>query len=222
MSQPPTHVLETRVRGLELDHLSLLTQLSTIRSAVERNAHTLQELEDALAELALNTTEQAGALAEAMAQRQQHLTEPEPAQPAPPPAEQPPAEQPPAGHPPAEPVPRPDLATVHAWVDRHIAPLVRKTTTTGEGGGIRWCRDWTRHFDAVERLTALYLAYQQFSADSAPAWRSVFLRDHLDPHLATLTSPYGPFHACTPRRHSDTTEPLGHLAAAAPEPGSQP
>lgn len=104
----------------------------------------------------------------------------------------------------------PGMAQLCDWVDAHVAPLVRKTTTTGEGGGLRWCRRWWEHDDAVSRFTALFLIHRDLAADDAPAWRSVFLLQHLDPHLNVLTSPYGPFYACHPRRHSTTTEPLGH------------
>lgn len=101
------------------------------------------------------------------------------------------------------------MDVLHAWVEDHIAPMVRKTTTTGEGGGVRWCRQWWEHVDATERFIALYLAFQELSVDESATWLSVYLRDHLDPHLSTLTSPYGPFYACSPRKHSDAVEALG-------------
>jgi hypothetical protein len=110
----------------------------------------------------------------------------------------------------------PTLSAVHAFVERHIAPLVRKTTTTGEGGGIRWCRQWWRHIDAVHRFTALLIVWTELSHQDDLTWLSGYYRDHLDPHLATLTSPFGPFHACTPLRHSDVIEPLGHTALTTP------
>jgi hypothetical protein len=87
---------------------------------------------------------------------------------------------------------------------------VRKTTTTGEGGGIRWCRSWWHHHDAVERFTALYIVFTELSEQNTLSWLSAYLRDHLDPHLAILTSPVGPFHACTPTKHSDIAAPLGN------------
>ncbi len=117
---------------------------------------------------------------------------------------------PPAGPPP--------LSVLHAWVEQHIASLVRKTTTTGEGGGVRWCQHWWEHRDAVDRFQALYLAYTELSGEESATWLSVYLRDHLDPHLATLTSPYGPFCNCTPKHHSDAIQPLGQAA----QPGSTP
>jgi hypothetical protein len=244
VTTPQLQALDTRIRGLELEMFGLVEQVRRAHEAVERQAHSLDDLEAALVEIsitaaeqtealisagpsqALTAAEQREALTAAMTHREQHLPD---------------AGAAPttgaagvagasggagagsSGEAPVGQVAGLELATLHAWVQAHIAPLVRKTTTTGEGGGIRWCRNWPAHHDAVERFTALYLAYQQLSADPAPVWRSVFLRDHLDPHLATLTSPYGPFYACTPRKHSDAVEPLGQLdAAAVPGPGSQP
>jgi hypothetical protein len=107
----------------------------------------------------------------------------------------------------------PTLPVLYGWVQDHIAPLVRKTTTTGEGGGVRWCRRWWQHIDAVERFIALYLTWEELSNEDSATWLSVFLRDHLDPHLATLTSPYGPFYLCSPGKHSDNAEPLGTAEA---------
>jgi uncharacterized protein DUF4913 len=110
----------------------------------------------------------------------------------------------------------PPLHVVHAFVEQHIAPLVRKTTTTGEGGGIRWCREWWRHIDAVQRFTALHIVWTDLSHQDDHTWLSGYYRDHLDPHLATLTSPFGPFHTCTPMRHSDVIEPLGQTPLRRP------
>jgi hypothetical protein len=101
------------------------------------------------------------------------------------------------------------LDVLYAWVDKHITPLVRRVTATGEGGGVRWCRQWWLHHDAIERFTALYLVFDELSKEDTISWLSAYLRDHLDPHLAVLTSPQGPFYACSPHRHSDTSNPLG-------------
>jgi Domain of unknown function (DUF4913) len=51
--------------------------------------------------------------------------------------------------------------------------------------------------------------HTELSEQNTLSWLSAYLRDHLDPHLAILTSPVGPFYACTPIKHSDLTVPLG-------------
>ncbi|WP_240437641.1 DUF4913 domain-containing protein [Sciscionella marina] len=105
--------------------------------------------------------------------------------------------------------PRPTQEQLYAWVGEQIAPLVRKMTTSGEGGGLRWCRTWWCHHDAIERFTALYWAYGDLAESGEPGWLSTYLRDHLDPHLTVLTSPVGPFSGCSPTRHSPVMTPLG-------------
>ena len=175
----PMEALQRRVGALEAELFAVVEQLRQVGATADRNARTLDDLEDVLTALA--TTDTASASNAEPASAMPRTVEPD---------------------------------ELQVWVETHLAPLVRKTTTTGEGGGIRWCRHWSEHGEAVERFRALYLAYQQLSGEGSGTWLSVYLRDHLDPHLATLTSPYGPFHACTPRKHSTAVEPLGQVAAS--------
>lgn len=208
----PMEALQLRVEALETELFALVEQIRQIGATADRNARTLDDLEDALTELA--TT--AGTPADPDTGVPDVIAAEKPADTGLVPHIV-------VGDAAAPLAPTVELADLHAWVDDHIAPLVRKTTTTGEGGGVRWCRQWPHHAEAVERFSALYLAYRQLSTQEAGTWLSVYLRDHLDPHLTTLTSPYGPFHACTPRKHSTAIEPLGHHPANAPHDlGEQP
>lgn len=207
-AHPEIEALRRRMAALEQEQFALVERLRRLDNATERNADAVDQLEDVLTELAWLDTTRAG-LDDARAQRDAQLQTDSPVPAAPAAADTPLAPE-------AAPAPQaqasvevPELPVLWAWVETHIAPLVRKTTTTGEGGGIRWCRQWWHHTDAVDRFTALYLAWQELSTEDSATWRSVYLRDHLDPHLATLTSPYGPFHACHPRRHSSAIEALG-------------
>lgn len=184
----PIEALQRRVGALEAELFAVVEQLRQVGATADRNARTLDDLEDVLTEMAA-TGLAAGSTTT-------------PSKPAPTRAIEP--------------------DELQAWVDAHLAPLVRKTTTTGEGGGIRWCRHWTEHAEAVQRFSALYLAYEQLSKEDSGTWLSVYLRDHLDPHLATLSSPYGPFFACTPRLHSTTADALGHVLPGPIQLMSQP
>jgi hypothetical protein len=231
-----------RVEALEAEQFLLVEQIRRAADVADRTAKGLDDLEEILTDVSLAAAEQTDAMEAAMTQRQAQLdggtagdtvtttgdtgTAP--------------GADPGAGSAAllvtSEPLPirtggstggggmdAPDLRVLHAWVEAHIAPLVRKTTTTGEGGGIRWCRRWWEHHDAVERFIGLYLAYQELSGDESVTWLSVYLRDHLDPHIGVLTSPYGPFYACNPREHSDTFEALGQADITSPQPsGSHP
>jgi hypothetical protein len=94
------------------------------------------------------------------------------------------------------------LSTLHAWAAEHIAPRVRDTTISSGTDGNRWCSRWWEHWEAVERFTALYYSHRELSTSDQPQWLSLYLRDHLDHHLWTLTSPRGPFGGCTPDKHT--------------------
>jgi len=203
--------MQRRLEAVERDQFFLTEQVRVTADKSEATGRGLDELEAVLTEVSMTAAESTDAMAAALQQRQAHLdTGPADtsavlatlglAAPALPGGQTPP--------PPADDFPQ--LAEVYAWVDTHIAPLTRKTTTTGEGGGIRWCRRWWEHIDAVERFMALFLAFRELSAEESATWLSVFLRDHLDPHLSVLTSPIGPFNACTPQRHSTGSQELGH------------
>jgi hypothetical protein len=187
-----------RLAAVEAEQFGLVAQVRQASASADRVANGLDDLEDVLHEVSYTTADQADQLAAALAQRQAALATPAP----PDPADQAAA---------APESARPELDELHTWVQTYIAPLVRKISTTGEGGGIRWCRQWWHHYDAVERFYALRGAFTELEAMAAdsPSWLSVYLRDHLDPHLAVLTSPGGPFYGCTPIRHTDTATALG-------------
>ena len=207
--------MHRRISALETEMFGLVEQLRQVGGVADRTAAGLDDIEGVLTDLSLAVAENTDALqptnlpaggpvdlVAAMHLRQTQLDTDDP----------PPAPTRPAPSASEAEGSRPDLGALHDWVDTHVAPLVRKTTTTGEGGGVRWCRRWWEHGDAVDRFTALFLTFGQLSVSGEPTWLSVYLRDHLDPHLATLTSPYGPFYACSPRKHSAAIEPLGHDA----------
>jgi Domain of unknown function (DUF4913) len=181
--------LRLRLSAAEKQQFVLEVRVGEIGRSADRTAKALDELENVLTDLSETTSDTADALTSAMTERQAQL-------------------EPPQG---TAQTPAPDMAELYGWVEEHVAPLVRKTTTTGEGGGIRWCRAWWKHPEAVTRLGALSMAYAELSRDKSGLWLSVYLRDHLDPHLAILTSPVGPFHACNPRSHNVTVQPLGQV-----------
>lgn len=193
-----------RLGAVEADLFTLTERVRLAAKAADRAVVGLDELEAILDEVDERAGETAVAMEQAMRQRQVAL------------------DGGPSGAGSAQATDaggqRPTLDLLHAWVGEHIGPLVRKITATGEGGGIRWCRQWWRHHDAVDRFTALYLVFTELTDQSTLSWLSAYLRDHLDPHLSVLTSPFGPFYACTPLRHSDSSNPLGHTDLTEPDP----
>ncbi|MFL6119455.1 DUF4913 domain-containing protein [Actinophytocola sp.] len=199
--------LARRIDALQADQFSMAEQVRLAANAANRAVVGLDELEDIVTELDERSGETAATFTAAMQQRDVALDDFLPPTAA---AYSATAASPGEADTEEGKQERPALDVLYGWVAEHITPLVRRVTATGEGGGVRWCRQWWLHHDAIERFTALYLVFDELSKEDSISWLSAYLRDHLDPHLATLTSPYGPFYACSPQRHTDTANPLGH------------
>jgi hypothetical protein len=85
-----------------------------------------------------------------------------------------------------------DLAALADWVRVHIAEVHIRPV----GGQHRWCAVWWQHPEAVIRLEACRRAWTRLVTPDDPTGMSVWLRDHLDPALAALLAPTGPFRLC--------------------------
>ncbi|RCG23907.1 DUF4913 domain-containing protein [Streptomyces reniochalinae] len=89
-----------------------------------------------------------------------------------------------------------ELAALKVWVEDLLLPVYGREITSTRP----WCAQWSEHPEAVARLHALWLAWQQFTdAEAGLAGPSLWHRDHLDPGLMQLRAPDGPFSACTTR-----------------------
>ena len=103
-----------------------------------------------------------------------------------------------------------ELAALKTWVHDLLLPVYGREIHSTRP----WCAQWTEHPEAVARLHALWLAWQQFTdAEAGLAGPSLWHRDHLDPALLQLRSPDGPFSACT----TSPSRP-NHRLLAAPDP----
>jgi hypothetical protein len=115
-----------------------------------------------------------------------------------------------------------------AWVAKWLCPnLEREVKRTFE-----WCSQWWDHPEAVQRIEALWRAWEVLRLDGGTGM-STWWVDHADPQLAHLCNPdIGPFGHChtthgrdiTPLRTTDPPEnwPLGltdtTTRSAAPSP----
>ncbi|MDJ1131996.1 DUF4913 domain-containing protein [Streptomyces iconiensis] len=105
-----------------------------------------------------------------------------------------------------------ELAALKVWVEDLLLPVYGREITSTRP----WCPQWTEHPEAVARLHALWLAWQQFTdAEAGLAGPSLWHRDHLDPGLMQLRAPDGPFSACT----TSPSRP-NHRLLASPDPGA--
>ena len=94
---------------------------------------------------------------------------------------------------------------VGAWSVGWLFPVVRRPLKAGA----YWCPQWWEHPEAVERLRALWEAWEAARAEGGNAM-SYWWTVHFDAHWGALTdSARGPFAACAKRgQHSDE---LGYL-----------
>ncbi|NDU76252.1 DUF4913 domain-containing protein, partial [Actinomadura sp. DSM 109109] len=97
-----------------------------------------------------------------------------------------------------------ELETLATWVNGLLVPVY-----VNQVSPLRpWCSRWWEHPEAIARLHALWLAWQ--SLTDAPSCGHTgpgdWHRDHLNPALARLRAPDGPFAACMvdPERPSHT------------------
>jgi hypothetical protein len=83
------------------------------------------------------------------------------------------------------------------FVVEGFAPVYCRATSPT----MRWCPSWWDHAEAIYRLEALWRSWEVYRLEPRLGIAS-WLRDFLDPQLAALTSPTGPFAQCTDDRHS--------------------
>lgn len=92
---------------------------------------------------------------------------------------------------------------VEVFVRELLAPTYRRSL---DGRHRTWCPQWWRHAEAITRLEALWRAWEHLRLEPALGI-SVWLRDHADPHMATLLDSDGPFKGCSPEKGHGTRLP---------------
>ena len=99
----------------------------------------------------------------------------------------------------SSPAPRgftPRFPDLESWVHEFFV------LTFGRAGEqARWCAQWWDHPEAVLRLDALWRTWEVASVDPVHGVAD-WIRNHLDPNLAVLFSPDGPFGGCAEDRHT--------------------
>lgn len=83
-----------------------------------------------------------------------------------------------------------------------------------DGRNRLWSRRWWAYDEALNRVEALWRAWEALRLDPATGM-SVWWRDHADPHMSMLMSPDGPFQGCDDK----TTAPNAPLPYEAPPEG---
>jgi hypothetical protein len=73
------------------------------------------------------------------------------------------------------------------WVDEWLLPRYARSLKTH-----RWDPQWFEYVEVVDRLEALWRAWEHFRLEGMTGM-AVFFRDYLDPAMGVITSPDGPF-----------------------------
>lgn len=107
-----------------------------------------------------------------------------------------------------------DMDVLYDWVGENISQWAQRKvpSTAGSGSGFRWCKQWFEHPEAITRLWALRLAWLDAVGQPGGAMAAYFLHV-FDPTLSLLGSEVGPFHSCSPMKH---TPDQGYLVSEEP------
>ncbi|MGW5230419.1 DUF4913 domain-containing protein [Nocardia niigatensis] len=98
--------------------------------------------------------------------------------------------------------------TVKDYVDGYVSLLYRRDNSEYNESRVVWCPQWWKHGEAFARMDASWSAFEHLRLDGTTGM-SVFWIQHLDPHMAVLLDPEGPFKYCSPSRgHSEELQPL--------------
>ncbi|NNJ62387.1 MAG: DUF4913 domain-containing protein [Dactylosporangium sp.] len=96
----------------------------------------------------------------------------------------------------------PVFSDLDAFVRDYFVRVVERRIAVGAAGGLVWCDQWWAHPEAINRLGALWLAWETLRVSDPAMGMSIWWRDHLDPHLGALCAEDGPFARCRPGRHT--------------------
>ena len=98
----------------------------------------------------------------------------------------------------------PQFKSVYEFVDRFL--VTAYPTTAVRADDVRWTGRWWAHPEAVLRLSALWMRYEQLRQAEPATYIETFLRNHGDYHMAKLMAPEGAFDDC--RRVDTPSVPL--------------
>ncbi|WP_085528371.1 DUF4913 domain-containing protein [Kocuria massiliensis] len=105
------------------------------------------------------------------------------------------------------------FSNVEEFVTKHLIPSYNRSI---DGNTRFWCPQWWRHPEAVQRLEAIWRAWEHLRQDPSTGM-SVWWRDHADYHLRVLMAGDGPFRACSvDEGHKDRTRKAAFPVEPAP------
>lgn len=116
----------------------------------------------------------------------------------------------------ADPTPTTYYSSLIEWYEDFFKHVYRRNFSASH---LTWCDQWWRHPEAVSRLDALWRAWEHLRLEPGLGM-SVWWRDHVDPHMAALTSPDGCLKGCQPTAEPEpgVHNPRVTLLPSAPPP----
>lgn len=84
--------------------------------------------------------------------------------------------------------------TVYADAEEFVTEFLAPTYRRALGPDRLWCASWREHPEAVERLTALWQAFEHLR--TKPLGASTWWLHHCDPTMRALLAEDGPFRYC--------------------------
>lgn len=102
-----------------------------------------------------------------------------------------------------QPEPAAQFDSCESWVTEWLLPTFTRDI---RGPNMTWCPQWQRHPEAVHRLSALWMAWEELTA-KAGSGPSMWWVQHADHHLAVLLDERGPFHGCSVEGHRSNPVP---------------
>lgn len=112
--------------------------------------------------------------------------------------------------------PRTYYGSVDEWFRRYWRYTYRRRVSPRGTGTGRWAADWWNNDEALQRLEAIWRAWEASRHDSAYGISTWWL-NHADPHMNALLATDGPFTAS-----SDENQPGEPLPYQPPPPGRFP
>ncbi|MFE1072922.1 DUF4913 domain-containing protein [Streptomyces sp. NPDC058783] len=97
-----------------------------------------------------------------------------------------------------------EMRNLALWVSDLLLPVYGREVTSAQP----WCPRWWEHLEAVARLHALWLAWQEYTdPEAGVSGPAVWHRDHLGPVMTELRAPNGLFAGCRPGGHRPKEAP---------------
>lgn len=94
--------------------------------------------------------------------------------------------------------PQLSYASVADWVEQYLALVYARPIDYDQ---FYWCRRWWVHDEALDRLEALWRAWEACRVDAATG-PATWWKDYADPIMGVLLSAAGPFKACSNGHHA--------------------